>query len=920
MAYIKKLKDNELIGGTDNTDMYPVTSTKAVYNPEGVTQEYINNHVDGSKIVDGTITNNKIADSTISMGKLDNDVQTKIQQGTQRAWTPRGAYNENTVYGVNDLVYYTDTNSSYISLQANNQGHNPAWQSATGGWWMKVVDGSYVNLLEEELQQLVDSISEGTQQQVEELNKALEALEAQADQSRQDIQNIVNNLAVVQTTGQSTSDVMSQKAVTDEITIQGTFNLSSATYPSNIISGGGKWASVLGASSILIPVVSGEVIHVVGNGNATGTIYAFLKTNVTTTGTTPSFATGYSGRVVVAGDATFDLTAPADANYLWFMYKNASGSMMPALYSPKNIANIIEETNVYDNTMIDLSLCADSHRNIKGSNQWGVKDDDAYSILLPVSEGEVYEIVAGENICIYSFLTNADLTAKNNSAVSFVTGYKGRIIVSANQRKAITIPTSCKYICFTSHIADINFLPKLYKKSSSNIIDNVGDVNKIKDAVFGKDISLYMSWDRAISGSNKWDVPSAAKYQSKIIPVNEGDFMTLFANSQIAQHYAFLTATDSSAENGSNVSFVAGYETRYEVVGGRADFVIPQGCKFLYILTAEETDIFINNKPLQNLNSANNDESNYNLVYCNDFNDGIDGDFWKAVEWEGQMGSYTSRVLADDNNWYADSGCMVLKLEKRNGIYYGPYISTAKTFAINKGKIEVRVKCNVVNSALGWCFWTFGQNAVWPVPLEIDVFEKITNSDVQSVHYHYKGTDNTNKDVKPTSVTMNEFGTDWHTLGVEWDGFRIKTYYDGVMKSDTTISDSLYPFTYPQQLCFNIKCKDYDAGDAFLFVDYVKVWVDKDESPIIGFEQDDITLSVGGSTYINPTFVPSDCINKAFALTSDNENIVSVEEYEGGHENHFLQRKIVGVAAGVAHLTITAANGSTTKTFTVTVE
>lgn len=37
MAYIKTLKDNELIGGTDNTDVYPVSSTQAIFsqNPDG---------------------------------------------------------------------------------------------------------------------------------------------------------------------------------------------------------------------------------------------------------------------------------------------------------------------------------------------------------------------------------------------------------------------------------------------------------------------------------------------------------------------------------------------------------------------------------------------------------------------------------------------------------------------------------------------------------------------------------------------------------------------------------------------------------------------------------------------------------------------------------------------------------------------
>ena len=47
--------------GTPSRKIYIKTSTEAVYNPEGVTQEYINNHVDGSKIVNGTITNNKKA-------------------------------------------------------------------------------------------------------------------------------------------------------------------------------------------------------------------------------------------------------------------------------------------------------------------------------------------------------------------------------------------------------------------------------------------------------------------------------------------------------------------------------------------------------------------------------------------------------------------------------------------------------------------------------------------------------------------------------------------------------------------------------------------------------------------------------------------------------------------------------------------
>lgn len=118
-------------------------------------------------IQNGAVTNSKIANSTISMGKLDNDVQTKIQQGTRRAWAPKGNYSAETVYNVNDLVYYPDTNSSYISLQANNQGHSPVWQSATGGWWMMVLDGSYLNVMVEELEQAIAQAIEDAQEDID---------------------------------------------------------------------------------------------------------------------------------------------------------------------------------------------------------------------------------------------------------------------------------------------------------------------------------------------------------------------------------------------------------------------------------------------------------------------------------------------------------------------------------------------------------------------------------------------------------------------------------------------------------------------------------------------------------------------------------------------------------------------------------
>lgn len=55
---------------------------------------------------------------------------------------------------------------------------------------------------------------EGTQQ-IEDMDEAVAAVQQAAQENEQTIQDIVNSLAVVQETGQSTSAVMSQKAVTD---------------------------------------------------------------------------------------------------------------------------------------------------------------------------------------------------------------------------------------------------------------------------------------------------------------------------------------------------------------------------------------------------------------------------------------------------------------------------------------------------------------------------------------------------------------------------------------------------------------------------------------------------------------------------------------------------------------------------------
>ena len=107
MAKVKVLKDNELIGGTDNASVYPVTSVKAVYNENNerldniiyrietatvpteklekaavTTEKLAENSVSGSKIIDSNITNRKIADNTIEIEKLSATLRETIKAAT----------------------------------------------------------------------------------------------------------------------------------------------------------------------------------------------------------------------------------------------------------------------------------------------------------------------------------------------------------------------------------------------------------------------------------------------------------------------------------------------------------------------------------------------------------------------------------------------------------------------------------------------------------------------------------------------------------------------------------------------------------------------------------------------------------------------------------------------------------------------
>ena len=220
MGYIKKLKNNELVGGTDKTTIYPVTSTEAVFEEvieDGESnfksQKFLNNNITGDRINEGTITDYNIAVGTVTKGKLTPQVQTMLDEGQKKALTPKGNYNLETEYEALDLVFDPVTNSSYISLVTPNVGH-PVDENAEGyeeGWWEKTLDGTAINTAQAAIDAKVGQLE--TQ-----VGTAITQAETAVDEAKQETLNAYTQAEALaqQITDWSSSEISSTPSYTDQ--------------------------------------------------------------------------------------------------------------------------------------------------------------------------------------------------------------------------------------------------------------------------------------------------------------------------------------------------------------------------------------------------------------------------------------------------------------------------------------------------------------------------------------------------------------------------------------------------------------------------------------------------------------------------------------------------------------------------------
>lgn len=195
----------------------------------------------------------------------------------------------------------------------------------------------------------------------------------------------------------------------------------------------------------------------------------------------------------------------------------------------------------------------------------------------------------------------------------------------------------------------------------------------------------------------------------------------------------------------------------------------------------------------------------YKLTWSDEFNGTKLSNVWQSkgdLRTNNPLGgiSYVSK-----NNNILEGGALhqwVLRDEGTNDMSYASLYSTgSQKMMFQYGYLEIRAKLPTI-PGVGACFWTQGDIAS-PF-LEIDIYETFGNPFNVKSNLHTWGPGDEHRNllgddggVLNNSEGVNkEFGSEYHTIGVEWDDDLVIFYVDGQFNSSFDCSDDTY-------LCFD---------------------------------------------------------------------------------------------------------------------
>lgn len=279
--------------------------------------------------------------------------------------------------------------------------------------------------------------------------------------------------------------------------------------------------------------------------------------------------------------------------------------------------------------------------------------------------------------------------------------------------------------------------------------------------------------------------------------------------------------------------------------------------------------------------TKNQDEYNWQLVWSDEFNDGIfDESKWTREEMAPQTVNFEWQeyVSSEYNSWEED-GNMILKLSydgptRDIGNYSSARINSADKFEFTYGKISARIRVDYMEQGVWPAFWLlgascdeYGGDVPWPECGEVDILEIIGGTDATSGKDREKeawstmhwctppGPDLSNENIgrkyENGMLVLDEkiWGEEYHIYEVIWDEEYISASIDGNVYFTANIEDvDKSEFHEDFFIIFNIACGGNWPGDPTLeqdvnmYIDWVRVY---QEDPTEDYVREAIPLRNG---------------------------------------------------------------------------